>query len=213
MRLLITDGAGFIGSNYINWHLQQYQNDEIVCLDKLTYAANMAALADVVKLNNFTFIQRDICDEQFAERCFAQYKFDAVINFAAESHVDTSIKSPAIFTKTNVEGTGVLLDACVKFAVARFHQISTDEVYGDKPLDYDWRGFTEEAALHPSSPYAASKVAADLLCLAYARTYGLYVTISRSSNNYGPWQHSEKLLPKIIALAESGKKHLFMVLV
>lgn len=136
-----------------------------------------------------------------------------MINFAAESHVDISIKSPAIFTKTNVEGTGVLLDACVKFAVARFHQISTDEVYGDKPLDYDWHGFTEEAALHPSSPYAASKAAADLLCLAYARTYGLYVTISRSSNNYGPWQHSEKLLPKIIALAESGKKYLFMVLV
>ena len=206
MNVLVTGGAGFIGSNYINWHLQQYQNDEIVCLDKLTYAANMAALADVVKLNNFTFIQRDICDEQFVERCFAQYKFDAVINFAAESHVDTSIKSPSIFTKTNVEGTGVLLDACVKFAVARFHQISTDEVYGDKPLDYDWRGFTEEAALHPSSPYAASKAAADLLCLAYARTYGLYVTISRSSNNYGPWQNSEKLLPKIIALAESGQK-------
>lgn len=206
MRLLITGGAGFIGSNYINWHLQQYPNDEIVCLDKLTYAANMAALADVVKLNNFTFIQGDICDEQFVERCFAQYRFDVVINFAAESHVDTSIKSPAIFTKTNVEGTGVLLDACIKFAVARFHQISTDEVYGDKPLDYDWRGFTEEAALHPSSPYAASKAAADLLCLAYARTYGLYVTISRSSNNYGPWQYSEKLLPKIIALAEIGQK-------
>ena len=128
MRLLITGGAGFIGSNYINWHLQQYPNDEIVCLDKLTYAANMAALADVVKLNNFTFIQGDICDEQFVESCFAQYKFDAVINFAAESHVDTSIISPAIFTKTNVEGTGVLLDACVKFAVERFHQISTDEV-------------------------------------------------------------------------------------
>lgn len=125
MRLLITGGAGFIGSNYINWHLQQYPGDEIVCLDKLTYAANMAALADVVKLNNFTFIQGDICDEQFVEMCFAQYKFDAVINFAAESHVDTSIKSPAIFTKTNIEGTGMLLDASVKFAVERFHQIST----------------------------------------------------------------------------------------
>ena len=138
--------------------------------------------------------------------CFAQYKFDAVINFAAESHVDTSIISPAIFTKTNVEGTGVLLDACVKFAVEKFHQISTDEVYGDKPLDYDWRGFTEESPLQPSSPYAASKAAADLLCLAYARTYGLYVTISRSSNNYGKWQHTEKLLPKIISLAEHGQK-------
>ena len=163
MRLLVTGGAGFIGSNYINWHLGKYPADEIVCLDKLTYAANMAALADVVKLNNFTFIQGDICDEQFVEMCFAQYKFDAVINFAAESHVDTSIISPAIFTKTNVEGTGVLLDACVKFAVERFHQISTDEVYGDKPLDYDWRGFTEESPLQPSSPYAASKAAADLL--------------------------------------------------
>src|SRR5699024_9534243 len=123
-----------------------------------------------------------------------------------ESHVDTSIKSPAIFTKTNVEGTGVLLDACVKFAVARFHQISTDEVYGDKPLDYDWRGFTEEAALNPSSPYAASKVVSDILCLSFASTYCLCVTISRSSNNYGFWQHSEKLLPKIITLAEQGKK-------
>lgn len=206
MSLLITGGVGFIGSNYINWHLQQYPNDEIVCLDKLTYAANMAALAEVVKLNNFTFIQGDICDEQLVQSCFTNYKLDAVINFAAESHVDTSIKSPAIFTKTNVEGTGVLLDACVKFAVARFHQISTDEVYGDKPLDYDWRGFSEETALHPSSPYAASKAAADLLCLAYARTYKLDVTISRSSNNYGKWQHCEKLLPKIITLAEQGQK-------
>lgn len=206
MSLLITGGAGFIGGNYINWHLQQYPNDEIVCLDKLTYAANMAALADVVKLNNFTFIQGDICDEQFVESCFAQYKFDAVINFAAESHVDTSIISPAIFTKTNVEGTGVLLDACVKFAVERFHQISTDEVYGDKPLDYDWRGFTEASPLQPSSPYAASKASADLLCLAYARTYNLNVTVSRSSNNYGKWQHTEKLLSKIISLAEHGQK-------
>ena len=205
-NVLITGGAGFIGSNYINWHLGKYPADEIVCLDKLTYAANMAALADVVKLNNFTFIQGDICDEQFVESCFAQYKFDAVINFAAESHVDTSIKSPSIFIKTNVEGTGVLLDACVKFAVERFHQISTDEVYGDKPLDYDWRGFTEESPLQPSSPYAASKASADLLCLAYARTYNLNVTVSRSSNNYGKWQHTEKLLPKIISLAEHGQK-------
>ena len=206
MRILITGGVGFIGSNYINWHLQQYPSDEIICLDKLTYAANMVALADVVKLNNFTFIQGDICDEQFVESCFAQYKFDAVINFAAESHVDTSIKSPSIFIKTNVEGTGVLLDACVKFAVEKFHQISTDEVYGDKPLDYDWRGFTEESPLQPSSPYAASKASADLLCLAYARTYNLNVTVSRSSNNYGKWQHTEKLLPKIISLAEHGQK-------
>ncbi|QNP76662.1 GDP-mannose 4,6-dehydratase [Phascolarctobacterium faecium] len=150
MRLLITGGVGFIGSNYINWHLQQYPSDEIVCLDKLTYAANMAALADVVKLNNFTFIQGDICDEQFVESCFAQYKFDAVINFAAESHVDTSIISPAIFTKTNVEGTGVLLDACVKFAVEKFHQISTDEVYGINRLIMTGVGL--QKSLHYSLP-------------------------------------------------------------
>lgn len=205
MRILVTGGAGFIGSNYINWHLGQYPADEIVCLDKLTYAANMEALEEVGQLDNFTFIQGDICDEVLVQNCFFTHRFDVVLNFAAESHVDTSIASPAIFTKTNVEGTGVLLDACVKFGVRRFHQISTDEVYGDKPLDYDWRGFTEEAALHPSSPYAASKAAADLLCLSYARTYGLNITISRSSNNYGPWQHTEKLLPKIVALAEQNK--------
>lgn len=150
MRLLITGGAGFIGSNYINWHLQQYPSDEIVCLDKLTYAANMAALAEVVKLNNFTFIQGDICDEQFVESCFAQYKFDAVINFAAESHVDTSIISPSIFIKTNVEGTGVLLDASVKFAVERFHQISTDEVYGINRLIMTGVGLQKR--LHYSLP-------------------------------------------------------------
>lgn len=205
MRLLVTGGAGFIGSNYINWHLGQYPADEIVCLDKLTYAANMEALAPVGQLDNFAFIQGDICDEALVQNCFFKRRFDAVLNFAAESHVDTSITSPAIFTKTNVEGTGVLLDACVKFGVQRFHQISTDEVYGDKSLDYDWRGFAEDSALHPSSPYAASKASADLLCLAYARTYGLNVTISRSSNNYGPWQHTEKLLPKIVALAEQNK--------
>lgn len=206
MRLLITGGAGFIGSNYINWHLRQYPADTIICLDKLTYAANLAALADVMDRSNFTFIQGDICDEQLVAACFGKYAFDVVINFAAESHVDTSIAAPAIFTKTNVAGTGVLLDACVKFGVQRFHQISTDEVYGDKPLDYDWCGFAETAALQPSSPYAASKAAADLLCLAYAKTYGLVVTVSRSSNNYGPWQHCEKLLPKIIMLAEQNQQ-------
>lgn len=205
MRILVTGGAGFIGSNYINWHLGQYPADEIVCLDKLTYAANMEALAVVAQLDNFTFIQGDICDEAIVQDCFFKHRFEVVLNFAAESHVDTSITSPAIFTKTNVEGTGVLLDTCVTFGVQRFHQISTDEVYGDRPLDYDWRGFAEDSVLHPSSPYAASKAAADLLCLAYARTYSLNVTISRSSNNYGPWQHTEKLLPKIVTLAEENK--------
>ncbi len=206
MRLLITGGAGFVGSNYINWHMQHYPDDELVCLDKLTYAADMAALATVRKQDNFDFVEGDICLTPIVEECFKKYDFDVVINFAAESHVDTSIIDPAIFTNTNVAGTGVLLDACVRFGVRRFHQISTDEVYGDKALDYDWRGFSEESILRPSSPYAASKAAADLLCLAYVRTYDMHITISRSSNNYGPWQHCEKLLPKIIALAFADRK-------
>ena len=205
MRLLITGGAGFIGSNYINWHLQQYPSDEIVCLDKLTYAANMAALAEVVKLNNFTFIQGDICDEQFVESCFAQYKFDAVINFAAESHVDTSIISPAIFTKTNVEGTGVLLDACVKFAVERFHQISTDEVYGSLPDDGK-SYFYETTPYQPHSPYSASKASSDMLVKAYIDTYHFPANVTNTSNNYGPYQFPEKLIPLIINNALHGKK-------
>ena len=205
MRLLITGGVGFIGSNYINWHLQQYPGDEIVCLDKLTYAANMAALADVVKLNNFTFIQGDICDEQFVEMCFAQYKFDAVINFAAESHVDTSIKSPAIFTKTNIEGTGMLLDASVKFAVERFHQISTDEVYGSLPDDGK-SYFYETTPYQPHSPYSASKASSDMLVKAYIDTYHFPANVTNTSNNYGPYQFPEKLIPLIINNALHGKK-------
>ena len=204
---LVTGGAGFIGSNYIHYMFQKYDNEiRIINVDKLTYAGNLENLKDIENRENYTFVKADICDSEAIMKIFDENDIDRVVHFAAESHVDTSIISPAIFTKTNVEGTGVLLDACVKFAVERFHQISTDEVYGDKPLDYDWRGFTEESPLQPSSPYAASKAAADLLCLAYARTYGLYVTISRSSNNYGKWQHTEKLLPKIISLAEHGQK-------
>ena len=204
---LVTGGAGFIGSNYIHYMFKKYDNEiRIINVDALTYAGNLENLKDVEKRENYTFVKANICDKDAISKIFAENDIDRVVHFAAESHVDTSIISPAIFTKTNVEGTGVLLDACVKFAVEKFHQISTDEVYGDKPLDYDWRGFTEESPLQPSSPYAASKAAADLLCLAYARTYGLYVTISRSSNNYGKWQHTEKLLPKIISLAEHGQK-------
>lgn len=198
MRLLVTGGAGFIGSNYINWHLKTYPRDYIVCLDKLTYAANLKSLEDLKNNGNFKFVQGDICNEIIVEECFDKYNFDVVINFAAESHVDNSIKGSASFFSSNVEGVRVLLDACVKFKTGHFHQVSSDEVYGDKSLQYDWRGFSELSPLNPSSPYAASKAAADLLCLAYSRTHGVNVTISRSSNNYGIFQHEEKLLPKII---------------
>lgn len=201
MNILVTGGAGFIGSNYIFYHTKHYPNDRIVCLDKLTYAGNKKTLEPLMKKRTFRFENIDIADKQSVFALFDEERFDAVINFAAESHVDRSIEAPEIFLHTNVVGTQVLMDACRKYEAARFHQISTDEVYGDLPLDRTDLLFTEETQLNPSSPYSASKAAADMLVLAYHRTYGLPVTISRCSNNYGPYHFPEKLIPLMITRA------------
>ena len=201
MTVLVTGGAGFIGANFIFYQLAHHPEDRVVCLDKLTYAGNLETLADVMENPNFRFVQGDIADAQAVERLFLQEKPDYVVNFAAESHVDRSITQPDLFLKTNVLGTGVLLDACRRHGVTRYHQVSTDEVYGDLPLDRPDLFFTEETPIHTSSPYSASKAGADLLVLAYARTYGLPVTVSRCSNNYGPYHFPEKLIPLMITRA------------
>ena len=201
MTVLVTGGAGFIGANFIFYQLTHHPEDRVVCLDKLTYAGNLETLADVMENPNFRFVQGDIADAQAVERLFLQEKPDYVVNFAAESHVDRSITQPDLFLKTNVLGTGVLLDACRRHGVARYHQVSTDEVYGDLPLNRPDLFFTEETPIHTSSPYSASKAGADLLVLAYARTYGLPVTVSRCSNNYGPYHFPEKLIPLMITRA------------
>jgi len=199
MKLLITGGAGFIGSNFI-FYLRRTKPDwDLICVDKLTYAGNLGTLAPVMNDPHFTFIKADIADRAAIYGIFEQYKPDAVVNFAAESHVDRSIENPAIFLETNVMGTQVLLDACRKFGTARYHQVSTDEVYGDLPLDRPDLFFTEQTPIKTSSPYSASKASADLLCNAYHRTYGMPITISRCSNNYGPYQFPEKLIPLMIA--------------
>jgi len=198
-NILITGGAGFIGSNFIFYMLDKHPEDKIICLDKLTYAGNLKTLAPVMYKPNFKFIRADIADCQAVDKVFAVEGLNVVVNFAAESHVDRSIENPGIFLKTNVIGTQVLLDACRKYDVERYHQVSTDEVYGDLPLDRPDLFFTEKTPLHASSPYSASKAAADLLCSAYFRTYGLPITISRCSNNYGPYQFPEKLIPLMIA--------------
>ena len=205
MKLLITGGAGFIGSNFIYYTLETHPEDEIICLDALTYAGSIDTLLSAGGYPNFTFIRGDIADRELIDGLFARERFDAVVNFAAETHVDRSIRTPDIFIRTNVSGTQVLLDACLKYEVKRFHQISTDEVYGDLPLDRPDLHFTEETPLRPSSPYSASKAAADLLVQAYRRTYGLDVTISRCSNNYGPYQFPEKLIPLMIISAMSDR--------
>jgi len=205
MTLIVTGGAGFIGANFIFYILKHHPETRIVCLDKLTYAGNLATLEPIMKLPNFRFMQADICDREAVYRLFEEERPDAVVNFAAESHVDRSIESPAVFLETNVMGVQVQLDACCKYGVKRFHQVSTDEVYGDLPLDSPELRFTEESPLRPSSPYSASKASADLLCGAYFRTYGLSVTISRCSNNYGPYQFPEKLIPLMIANALGNK--------
>jgi len=194
MTILVTGGAGFIGSNFIHYMMEKYPDYKIVCIDKLTYAGNLRNLETVLDKKNFRFIKGDICDRELVYRIFEEEKPDVVINFAAESHVDRSIESPDIFLKTNILGTQVLLDASRKYNVKRFHQVSTDEVYGDLPLDRSDLKFTESSPLRPSSPYSASKASADLLVLAYHRTYGVPVTISRCSNNYGPYQFPEKLI-------------------
>ena len=205
MKLFITGGAGFIGSNFI-FHMRKAHPDyDLVCLDKLTYAGNLATLAPVMNDPKFKFVRIDIADRKAVYDLFEAEKPDAVVNFAAESHVDRSIENPAVFLETNVMGTQVLLDACRTFGIRRFHQVSTDEVYGDLPLDRPDLFFTEQTPIHTSSPYSASKASADLLCGAYFRTYGLPVTISRCSNNYGPYQFPEKLIPLMIANCTAEK--------
>ena len=205
MKVLITGGAGFIGGNYIHESLKAHPEDTVICVDKLTYAGNMETLAPVMKSESFFFEKADVADAEAIEKIFDKHKPDCVINFAAESHVDRSIHQPGLFLTTNVIGTQVLLDASRKYNVSRYHQVSTDEVYGDLPLDRTDLFFTEETPLHTSSPYSASKAGADLLCRAYARTYGLPVTISRCSNNYGPYHFPEKLIPLMITNAMQDK--------
>ena len=205
MKLIITGGAGFIGSNFIYYQLKHHSDDEFICLDKLTYAGNLSSLNVAIKQQNFKFVKGDIADRDFVYSLFEVEKPDVVVNFAAESHVDRSILEPELFLKTNVIGTGVLMDACRKYGIKRYHQVSTDEVYGDLPLDRPDLFFTEATPLHTSSPYSASKASADLLVLAYHRTYGLPVTISRCSNNYGPYHFPEKLIPLMIINALHDK--------
>ena len=205
MTILVTGGAGFIGSNFIFHMLKKYPDYRIVCLDKLTYAGNLSTLSSVLDRPNFRFVRLDICDREGVFRLFEEERPDIVINFAAESHVDRSILDPGIFLQTNILGTATLMDACRKFGIRRFHQVSTDEVYGDLPLTRSDLFFTEETPLHTSSPYSASKASADLLVLAYHRTYSLPVTISRCSNNYGLYQFPEKLIPLTIVNALDEK--------
>lgn len=205
MKVLITGGAGFIGANFI-FHMRNAHPDyDLVCVDKLTYAGNLETLAPVMEEPRFTFMKADIADRKAIYDIFEQEKPDVVVNFAAESHVDRSIENPSVFLETNVMGTQVLLDASRKYGVKRYHQVSTDEVYGDLPLDRPDLFFTEQTPLHTSSPYSASKASADLLCNAYQRTYNMPITISRCSNNYGPYQFPEKLIPLMIANALADK--------
>ena len=206
MKILVTGGAGFIGSNFVYYELDNYPNDEVICLDKLTYAGNLETLEVAMKNPKFKFVKGDIADRAFVDELFASEKPDVVVNFAAESHVDRSIENPEIFLQTNVIGTSVLMDACRKYGNIRYHQVSTDEVYGDLPLYRPDLFFTETTPLHTSSPYSASKASADLLVQAYYRTYKLPVTISRCSNNYGPYHFPEKLIPLMIANALNDKK-------
>ena len=201
MTIIITGGAGFIGANFIFYMRKAHPGDRLVCVDCLTYAGNLATLAPVLGAPGFRFVKADIRDRAAMDALFAEETPDAVVHFAAESHVDRSIETPAVFLETNVLGTGVLLELCRKYRVSRFHQVSTDEVYGDLPPDRPDLLFTEQTPLRPSSPYSASKASADLLCGAYFRTYGLPVTISRCSNNYGPYQFPEKLIPLMISNA------------
>ena len=203
--VIVTGGAGFIGGNFIHYMLREHPDIRIVCLDCLTYAGNLETLESVMNHPNFRFVKENIADRKAVYALFEEEKPDLVINFAAESHVDRSIENPSIFLETNVMGTQVLLDACRTYGGIRFHQVSTDEVYGDLPLDRPDLFFTEQTPIHTSSPYSASKAAADLLTQAYHRTYDLPVTISRCSNNYGPYHFPEKLIPLMIANALNDK--------
>ncbi len=206
MKILVTGGAGFIGSNFIYYLLGKYFDDEIICLDKLTYAGNISTLQVALDNPRFKFIKGDIADKYIVEKVFEAERPDIIVNFAAESHVDRSIEDPSIFLKTNILGTQVLMDACRKYGIKRYHQVSTDEVYGDLPLDRPDLFFTEETPIHTSSPYSASKASADLLVMSYFRTYGLPVSITRCSNNYGPYHFPEKLIPLMISKALSNEK-------
>jgi len=203
---LVTGGAGFIGGNFLHIMTKKHPEDRYVCLDALTYAGNMETLEPIMGLSNFRFVKGDIRDREIVYKLFEEEKFDYVINFAAESHVDRSIVNPTIFLETNIIGTSVLMDACRKYGIKRYHQVSTDEVYGDLPIDRPDLFFTETTPLHTSSPYSASKASADLLVLAYHRTFNLPCTISRCSNNYGPYQFPEKLIPLMIQKALRNEK-------
>lgn len=205
MNIIITGGAGFIGSNFIFYMMKKHPEDRFICLDKLTYAGNLSTLEPVLNKPNFRFVKMDICDRDAVYGLFEEEHPDIVVNFAAESHVDRSIENPEIFLETNIIGTSVLMDACRKYGIKRYHQVSTDEVYGDLPLNRPDLFFTEKTPLHTSSPYSSSKAGADLLVGAYYRTYGLPITISRCSNNYGPYQFPEKLIPLMILNALDDK--------
>ncbi|MBQ9851091.1 MAG: dTDP-glucose 4,6-dehydratase [Clostridia bacterium] len=205
MKILVTGGAGFIGCNFVYYMLEKYPEYDIVCLDALTYAGNLKSLDEAMKNPKFAFVKGSISDRDFVDSLFEKEGFDIVVNFAAESHVDRSIENPFIFLETNIMGTACLLDASKKYGVKRFHQVSTDEVYGDLPLDRPDLFFTEETPIHTSSPYSSSKASADLLALAFNRTYGLPVTVSRCSNNYGPYQFPEKLIPLMIVRAQEDQ--------
>ena len=206
MTIIVTGGAGFIGANFVFHMLKSYPDYRIICLDKLTYAGNLSTLSSVMNNPKFRFVKADICDREAVYGLFEEEKPDMVVNFAAESHVDRSIENPDVFLQTNIIGTSVLMDACRKYGIKRYHQVSTDEVYGDLPLDRPDLFFTETTPLHTSSPYSSSKASADLLVLAYHRTYGLPVTISRCSNNYGPYHFPEKLIPLMITNILYDKK-------
>ena len=201
MKIVVTGGAGFIGSNFVIHMVKKYPEHQIINLDLLTYAGNLENLTEVENAPNYKFIRGDIADRKFVFDLFEKEKPDIIVNFAAESHVDRSIEDPESFVRTNVMGTTTLLDACKEYGIKRFHQVSTDEVYGDLPLDRPDLFFTEETPLHTSSPYSSSKASADLFVMAYHRTFGIPVTISRCSNNYGPYQFPEKLIPLIISRA------------
>ncbi len=205
MNILVTGGAGFIGSNFVFYYLREHPEDQLTVLDALTYAGNLQTLQPVMEQENFHFVKGDVADRETVFALFEEKKFDIVVNFAAESHVDRSIEDPGVFLRTNILGTQVLMDAARAFGVSRFHQVGTDEVYGDLPLDRPDLFFTEDMPLTASSPYSASKASADLLAMAYHRTYGLPVSISRCSNNYGPYQFPEKLIPLMIANALADK--------
>ena len=201
MKICVTGAAGFIGGNFVYYMLENHPDYDIVGLDLLTYAGNLETLEEAMKNPHFKFTKGDIADREYVYDLFEKEKFDIVVNFAAESHVDRSIVNPEIFLKTNILGTSVLMDACRKYGIQRYHQVSTDEVYGDLPLDRPDLFFTEETPIHTSSPYSSSKAGADLLVLAYHRTYGMPVNITRCSNNYGPYHFPEKLIPLIISRA------------